>query len=157
MTIRQYLKRVVIVRPGGNDTAIIFDSIPRGEQVELSLRIQKAYPGIEQVMFVERGMQERVRGQMAGGEFCGNTTRSLGFVLRDGKEGMETIEVSGANQPACVFVSGGGAKTSIPLRPGFDSIRKNLNSGSYAFTNANARRYLISAHTFFSCMALQRL
>ena len=131
MTIRQCLKRVVVVRPGGNDTAIVFDPIPRAEQGCLSLMIQRAYPGIEQVMFVERGVRELIRGQMAGGEFCGNATRSLGFVLRDGKEGVETIEVSGASKPARVFVSGGGAKTSIPLKTDFGAVRRNHDTGEY--------------------------
>ena len=127
----EVLERVVIVRPGGNDTALVFDQIPRTEQGPLSLRIQKTYPGIEQVMFVEKGAKENIRGQMAGGEFCGNATRSLGFVLRDGKEGAVTLEVSGANEPAQVFVSDSGAKTSIPLKPDFDAIRKIPETGEY--------------------------
>ena len=63
------LNRVVIASPGGNDTAIVFDDIPRHEQGDLSKLIQENYPGVEQVMYAEIE-DGRVYGQMAGGEFC---------------------------------------------------------------------------------------
>lgn len=127
----EILNRVVITRPGGNDTAIVFDPIPREQQGDLSLRIQKTYPGIEQVMFVETGKVEAVHGQMAGGEFCGNATRSLGYLLRDGKDGVQTLEVSGADQPVNVVVSGQNARTSVPIKPDFSAIQKNVETGEY--------------------------
>ena len=82
-------------------------------------------------MFVEKGVTENIRGQMAGGEFCGNATRSLGFVIRKGQDGLQTLEVSGADQPVSVLVSGKNAKTSVPLKPEFKAIQKNPETGEY--------------------------
>ncbi len=49
-----YLQRVTILRPGGNDTAIVWDNIPRRQQADIAASIQKSYPGVEQVMFMEK-------------------------------------------------------------------------------------------------------
>ncbi|MBP9846923.1 MAG: hypothetical protein KBD43_12775 [Saprospiraceae bacterium] len=117
------LERVTIVRPGGNDTAIVWDDVPRELQGSLSKKIQATYPGIEQVMFVEEGKNGLVRGQMAGGEFCGNATRSLGYLIMDGKDGNATLEVSGANQPMSVQIDNGMAKTSLPVKSSLDSAQ----------------------------------
>lgn len=127
------LDRVVVVRPGGNDTALVFDRIPRREQVALSNQIQAAYPAIEQVMFVEKGPFGAVHGQMAGGEFCGNATRSLGFVLSGGKNGRIFFEVSNGDEPvrAEVAIAGKNAQTSVPVRPRFDMISLNVQTGEY--------------------------
>ncbi len=117
------LERVTIVRPGGNDTAIVWDSIPRDQQGALSKKIQATYPGIEQVMFVEQGQNGLVRGQMAGGEFCGNATRSLGYLATQGKDGETTLEVSGAQRPLSVVVRNGMAQTSLPVKEDLNSAQ----------------------------------
>ncbi len=75
------LEKVTFVRPGGNDTAIVWDSVAREEQGDISKDIQRQYESIEQVMYVEHDDDNQIRGQMAGGEFCGNATRSLGYLL----------------------------------------------------------------------------
>lgn len=117
------LERVTIVRPGGNDTAIVWDDVPRELQGSLSKRIQATYPGIEQVMFVEEGKDGLVRGQMAGGEFCGNATRSLGYLVMEGKDGYATLEVSGAKQSMSVKVENGMAQTSLPVKSSLESAQ----------------------------------
>lgn len=122
------LNRVTIVRPGGNDTAIVWDDVARERQGALSKKIQATYPGIEQVMFVERGTNGMTRGQMAGGEFCGNATRSLGYLLKDGKDGEVTLEVSGASQPMRVRIKDGMAETSLPVKESLDSAQKDGNN-----------------------------
>lgn len=119
------LERVTIVRPGGNDTAIVWDNVPRELQGSLSKRIQSTYPGIEQVMFVEEGKDGLVRGQMAGGEFCGNATRSLGYLVMQGKDGYATLEVSGAKQPMSVKIENGMAQTSLPVKSSLESAQAN--------------------------------
>lgn len=119
-----HLQRVTIARPGGNDTAIVWDNIPRRGQTEVAAAIQKNYPGVEQVMFIERNRETmRLRGQMAGGEFCGNATRSLGYLLLNGKDGTIDVEVSGATKPMTVTVKNGQAMTEIPVRDDLSSVQ----------------------------------
>ena len=110
-----FLQNVTFARPGGNDTAIVWDKIPRGLQGDVSIEIQKQYEDIEQVMFVERQADGSVKGQMAGGEFCGNATRSLGFLLLNGKNGEINIDVSGTTKPQTVTVKNQFSRTSIPI------------------------------------------
>lgn len=122
------LDRVTIARPGGNDTAIVWDTVSRDKQGALSKKIQATYPGIEQVMFVEEGVNGLKRGQMAGGEFCGNATRSLGYLLMAGKDGEITLEVSGANKPMKVTVDNGMAQTSLPVKEDLESAQQDGNN-----------------------------
>ena len=118
-----YLQRVTILRPGGNDTAIVWDNIPRRQQADVASSIQKTYPGVEQVMFMEKNpVTGRIRGQMAGGEFCGNATRSLGYLLQDGKDGIIDLEVSGTDKTMSVTVKGGQAMAEIPVKPDLKSV-----------------------------------
>ena len=48
------------------------------------------YPNVEQVGFLSDGQLN-----MAGGEFCGNATRSSAFLILDGKPGEIKLKVSG--------------------------------------------------------------
>jgi diaminopimelate epimerase len=125
------LDRVTIARPGGNDTAIVWDDIARAEQKDVARRIQENYPGVEQVMFVEKGKDGRVRGQMAGGEFCGNATRSLGYMLLEGKPGRVTVDVSGTDRPLDVEVDAKGARTDIPVHSSLDCVHWNESARAY--------------------------
>ena len=118
-----YPQSFSIVRPGGNDTAVVWDNVTRQQQAAIASLIQKTYPGIEQVMFVERNPETgKIRGQMAGGEFCGNATRSLGYLLLNGKEGSIDLEVSGTSQPMTVMVKDGSAQTMIPINKNLSSV-----------------------------------
>jgi diaminopimelate epimerase len=77
------LNRVTFTRPAGNDTAIIWDQLDRGDYPYIASLIQRDFSNIEQVMFVETKSQTGlVHGQMAGGEFCANATRSLAYLLK---------------------------------------------------------------------------
>jgi len=122
------LDRVTIARPGGNDTAIVWDQVSREQQGPLSKKIQATYPGIEQVMFVEDAGNGVKRGQMAGGELCGNATRSLGYLLLEGKDGEIALDVSGANEPMTVLVSNGMAQTSLPVKEDLNSAQQDGNN-----------------------------
>lgn len=117
------LEKVTFVRPGGNDTAIVWDDIAREQQGAVSRGIQSQYETIEQVMFVERKIDGSVRGQMAGGEFCGNATRSLGYLLLDGKDGEITLDVSGSNNAQKITVKDQFARTSIPILNEMDCVQ----------------------------------
>lgn len=122
MSINNMLQRVTIVRPGGNDTVIVWDNIPRKDQGAVSLSIQRSYPDIEQVMFVEPGQATRFRGQMAGGEFCGNATRSLGYLLLEEKDGSIDLEVSGSNSIMSVVVKDKFSQTTAPILNSLESV-----------------------------------
>ena len=121
------LDRVTIARPGGNDTAIVWDRVPRGGQQDMARRIQENYPGVEQVMFVEDGPY----GRMTGGEFCGNATRSLGYLLLGRSHGSVTFGVSGASKPVTVVVDDRGARTSIPAYAALDSVQHDPATGAH--------------------------
>jgi len=128
----EIFNRVTVARPGGNDTAIVWDYVPRASQGAVSLNIQKIYPGVEQVMFVEKQKNTQlVRGQMAGGEFCGNATRSLGYLLLGAKDGSVDVEISGATRPLNVEVRNGFSKTQIPILNNLECIKSVNGTGEY--------------------------
>ncbi|KKQ34277.1 MAG: hypothetical protein US51_C0045G0005, partial [Microgenomates group bacterium GW2011_GWA2_37_6] len=88
-------KRFINMRPAGNDTAL-FPGIPAtlAERRRLNDAIMGIYPNIEQVGFVNLD-PANTELMMAGGEFCGNATRSTAFLALDGKPGIIDIKVSG--------------------------------------------------------------
>ena len=95
------IERLVIANPSGNITAIVFDPTPRTRMRDVGAKIQSTYPSVEQVLFVESSAA-LVHGQMAGGEFCGNAARALGYVLADGRDGEYTFTMSGVSAPVTV-------------------------------------------------------
>ena len=108
------LTRVVVARPGGNDTALVFDDVHADSYRDINAYIQKKNPDIEQVMFVKND-QAMPMGIMAGGEFCGNATRSLGYYLLKGNDGAITLSISGAKTPLTVKVQDKNATTKMPI------------------------------------------
>jgi diaminopimelate epimerase/ribosomal protein S18 acetylase RimI-like enzyme len=80
-----------VVKPGGNDTCLIYGKIDSPtERKRLNDLAMGFYPNVEQVGFLENN--ELV---MAGGEFCGNATRSAALLLLNGEPGEINIKVSG--------------------------------------------------------------
>jgi len=115
------LEHVVIARPGGNDTALVFDQIPATRRKTINKLIQEQYPKIEQVMFVD-GDCDPPRGLMTGGEFCGNATRALGYYLLNGANGRVKIATSGCRSTLDVEVLDGRALAQMPIFHDFDHI-----------------------------------
>ena len=110
------LNRVTFISPGGNDTAIVWDKLSRDKYVDIARDIQLGYPNIEQVMFAEYDNTKNLyRGQMAGGEYCGNATRALGYLIAGGKDAVVELDVSGADGFQTVIIKDGMAKTSVPI------------------------------------------
>ncbi|MBU0799970.1 MAG: hypothetical protein KKA05_03110 [Alphaproteobacteria bacterium] len=145
------LRRVTFIRPGGNDTALVWDSVPHTRQAALSRALQSQYPTIEQVMFVEQDpLTGALRGQMAGGEFCGNAARSLGYLLLGGRDGRISLDISGSCRPATVIVKNGLAAIDIPVQPSLDCVQEieggefiiNLDGISFLITTGNQRAAL---------------
>lgn len=144
------LGRVSFVRPGGNDTAIVWDQIPRKEQSFVANRILKNYQSIEQVMFAELvsaiERQPLYRGQMAGGEFCGNASRALGFLLLEGQDGVIQFPVSGVDRSVQVICSGGGAEIEIPVNQNFSCVDP-IGNGDYIVYLNGIVHYVMSQDT----------
>ncbi|HAM88698.1 MAG: hypothetical protein US83_C0003G0063 [Candidatus Falkowbacteria bacterium GW2011_GWC2_38_22] len=95
------MKVKIFSAAGGNSTAILYDlSCSKIDYAFLNSIIQKAYPEVEQVGFFEKG-EKYNRLQMAGGEFCGNSTRSFACLLSELDSGKKELifEVSGFDKP----------------------------------------------------------
>lgn len=93
--IKQY--RFTILRPGGNDTALV-QGIQKDPNVrrDINDQIMNIYPNVEQVGFISSPDQDPEL-MMAGGEFCGNATRSTAYHLLKGNPGEIQIKVSGVD------------------------------------------------------------
>lgn len=121
------LKKVYILWPGGNTTALVKDKIPRRLQPMIAKKIIKTKPEVEQVGFIEKPKNKKAiaRLQMMGGEFCGNSTKCLGWLLLKGKPGKIKLEVSGSKKLLDVEVNQkGNVKTEMPIKPVLSSIQK---------------------------------
>ena len=72
-----------IVNPGGNITAIVQGKFAKRIKLEITKKILKNNPTIEQVGFWTNAKNKKfdARLEMAGGEFCGNALRALGSML----------------------------------------------------------------------------
>jgi diaminopimelate epimerase/ribosomal protein S18 acetylase RimI-like enzyme len=95
------VKQISLLRPGGNDTALVPMSYQTYDQRQKSLindAIMTKYTNIEQVGFIDLSNRSEPSLQMAGGEFCGNATRSTAFLSLEGQPGEVSIQVSGVNR-----------------------------------------------------------
>ena len=94
--MKKIIKNITLLSPGGNNTALV-PGINRSfaEKKKINDGIMKKFADIEQVGFVDLKKPEL---QMAGGEFCGNATRSTVFIVLKGLPGEKLIKVSGANK-----------------------------------------------------------
>jgi diaminopimelate epimerase len=115
------IQRLVIANPSGNITAIVLDETPREKMHDVGLTIQSAYPHVEQVLFVER-KGTAVHAQMAGGEFCGNAARALGFLLAEGRDGDYSFTMSGASEPVTAKVLGAHAMLETRMKVNRTSV-----------------------------------
>lgn len=91
--------KVTIIRPGGNDTALVEGIVVKAKRKKINDKIMSLFPSVEQVGFYEYIPSKKMaRLEMAGGEFCGNATRSLAYLLLNGKKGEISIKVSGTKK-----------------------------------------------------------
>ena len=110
--------------PGGNKTALVMGGKYDAETKRIiNDAIMAADPEIEQVGFVKASDPEDFPQdplaapslEMAGGEFCGNATRSAAYYYLQGRPGALTMTVSGGNQVRCGVHENGDAWCEIPL------------------------------------------
>lgn len=121
------INKLYILWPSGNTTALVEDKIPRPSRALISKRIMKIKPVVEQVGFIEktRNKKAAARLQMMGGEFCGNATRCLGWLLLEGKPGKIKLEVSGSKNLLTVVINKqGGIKAEMPIKSSLNSVKK---------------------------------
>lgn len=135
--------------PGGNNTAFVMGTNYTLEQRSMiNDRIMKADSSIEQVGFL--GDNDNPELVMAGGEFCGNATRSAVFHYLDGKDGKMTLKVNEKDY-INAGVKDGNAWCEIPLKQSGDIVEK-IKDGMYkvnmkgmtsiVISEANAKKYL---------------
>lgn len=115
--------KYVIVSPGGNDTALVEGvNFSKDERKEINDYIMNKNKNIEQVGFIDK---EKYILKMAGGEFCGNATRSAAYIFLDGKEGTIKVKVNEDEKEVLAGVTEDKkAWCSIPLYLGEDAITK---------------------------------
>lgn len=78
--------------PGGNDTALVEgNNLDNQIKKIINDKIMCIHHNIEQVGFVNT---DKYKLEMAGGEFCGNATRSAAYYYLNGKPGEINISVS---------------------------------------------------------------
>ena len=112
-----------VVNPGGNITAIVPGIFSVQKREQIALLVLKKNKRIEQVGFwmPVKSNKSVARLEMAGGEFCGNATRSLAALLARKKPFF--LEVSGLPQAVKVRALKKRSTVSLPLK-GFQ-----LNNG----------------------------
>lgn len=117
----------VIMRPGGNETALITGIIQdESKRRDINDAIMNCYPNVEQVGFINTD-PAAPELMMAGGEFCGNATRSTAWLALDGKPGEVAISVSGVkNRLRAGITQDGEAFAQMPI---YQDIAKVIKDG----------------------------
>ena len=83
------------LNPSGNITALVTKDVPRERYQEISNKIMKNDPNIEQVGFLKKYTDSIFRLEMAGLEFCGNASRAFAcFLVKEKYVNKNTFEIS---------------------------------------------------------------
>ncbi|MEE1442961.1 MAG: hypothetical protein UGF43_05015 [Blautia sp.] len=107
--------------PAGNITIFVMDQAERKDYAAISNQLlARKDLGVEQVGFVEQNADGTTHMQMMGGEFCGNATRSFGYLmslLSEEKPQEVEVDVSGSKEllKAEVDLEKGTSRTQMPL------------------------------------------
>lgn len=137
----------VILRPGGNDTCLIItDTIPSSEKrKQINDLMQTHYENVEQVGFLQKGDTPTL--VMAGGEFCGNATRSAAWQYLQGMPGVIEINVSGVAKPLTAGVTEEGeAYAEMPIYAEISRIKKE-NASDYIVEMEGITHYITFGDT----------
>lgn len=116
--------------PAGNDTAFVLKrGYTQEQKKKINDAIMKEESNIEQVGFVELGKEPEL--EMAGGEFCGNATRSAAHFYLGGKSGNLTLKVNGKDYIKAGVNENGDAYCEIPLYKGTNKMFEIKEEGIY--------------------------
>lgn len=143
------------VSPGGNLTILIWDKVPRGQHSSIAniLMDSVTHLGAEQVGYVEKSddPQALAHLQMMGGEFCGNATRALAFMLVQRNTSGITVKdntaqfyltVSGVSKPLLAEVK--CDKDGFPLEAKVEMpIYQELSSVESKVINSDGSAYIV--------------
>jgi len=133
--------RYTVLSPGGNDTCLCRSQDENGNSLlnrsktrEINDVILALSPKVEQVGFINIS-NEGGKLRMAGGEFCGNATRSAAWVLSGGQKGNSLeMQVSGVD-PNRRLEAGVDSKNAawaeIPIYSDLSSVRPGEDSNEY--------------------------
>lgn len=122
--MKQAIKKLVVAYPSGNTTAVVFDDKESVSSKQLNSAILQTwktnFPSqteIEQCCFITKPNNSRAIGrvEMFGGEFCGNATRSVVWLLTKGANGSGYIESSGVKELLSYEVKNSEVEVQIPL------------------------------------------
>ncbi len=117
-----------IMRPGGNDTCLV-EGLYRESEIRqrINKEIQDVYSNVEQVGFISSS-NETPELLMAGGEFCGNATRSAAWELLKGVKGEELHMISSGVESGKKLNAGidfeGQGWAEMPIYNNFESVQK---------------------------------
>jgi diaminopimelate epimerase len=141
------LPKYVVLWPGGNTTAIVTDSVPRGDQARVANEIMGTNREIEQVGYMESAAdaQAACRLQMMGGEFCMNATRSAAYYFAK-QHGLDKLLVEASGSEKLVAVEIDGDTTHITL-PGEFYIQSN-EKPTYSVIDLAGIRHLITTGNY---------
>lgn len=91
--------KITILRPGGNDQLLVKGLIPKEKRRGINDELIRRFPNVEQVSFYQYDPKNNLATlELAGGEFCGNATRSLAYLLLKRKRGEINMKVSGTKE-----------------------------------------------------------
>ncbi|MDB4978214.1 MAG: hypothetical protein JWM56_400 [Candidatus Peribacteria bacterium] len=140
--------RFVILRPSGNDTCLVYGIIhDEDERKRINDAIMAEYPEVEQVGFVCFG-EAGNELMMAGGEFCGNATRSAVALALNGRPGSITMHVSGASRPLNAGIDEkGNSWTEMPILSSLDAIQPGKNEQEVVVTMEGISHIIVFVDT----------
>ncbi len=113
--------RIRVADPAGNITIFVLDRVQRKDYAEISAQLLKKEEfHAEQVGFIEEKEDGTWRMQMMGGEFCGNASRSFGYLksmMEEDHPEQVSVEVSGSDRilTAEVDLKKGTSRIQMPL------------------------------------------
>lgn len=115
-----------IYYPSGNTTALVIGEFGLRYRDEINKQIMDLNNEVEQVGFVFQ-REGKYYLEMAGGEFCGNATRSAAYYFLNGKDGEINIKVSGVKRPLLAGVRGNNTYSEVPFLD-ISNIRNEVQS-----------------------------
>lgn len=115
-----------IYRPAGNDTALVYGTnYTKKIKKKINDAIMKKHTTVEQVGFINNNGKKEL--QMAGGEFCGNATRSAAYDYLNGMQGKIQICVNSKDKIIAGVDKDKKAWCEIPLYENRNIITEKEN------------------------------
>jgi diaminopimelate epimerase len=117
------------VNPGGNITAIVKGEFNKSRRIKIARAILQSDKKVEQVGFWQapRLKKSAARLQMMGGEFCGNASRSLAYLIfrESGIKKMQ-LECSGFPKPLLceIYAKGKALTCAITINSNVFKLKK---------------------------------